>query len=129
MPHRQVQRHYTITARGVGEGVFQIVRTGSNIGMLIPIKTVASKRCRVTRIAMAHCQMQGHHAVTTRGIRKRMRKRIRAGGDIRVFIPVETVASERSRVARIAVSNCQVQGHHAVATRGVSKGVRQAVRA
>ena len=91
--------------------------------MLVPVKTVAGKRRRVARVAVAHRQFQRHHRITTRGVGKGVRQAVRTGCDIRMLVPVKAVASKRCRVARIAVANRQVQRHHRITTRGVGKGV------
>ena len=41
--------------------------------MFVPIKTIAGKGCGIAHVAVAHRQMQGHHAVATARIRERMR--------------------------------------------------------
>ena len=46
-----------------------------------------------------------------------------------MFVPIKTVAGKGRGIAHVAVAHRQFQRHHRVATRGVSKGVRQAVRA
>ena len=82
--------------------------------MLIPVEAVTSNSRRVTRVAMIHRQMQRHHAVTTICVRKRVRKGIRTGSNIRMLIPVEAVTSNSRRVTRVAVIHGQVQGHHTI---------------
>ena len=123
--HCQVQRHHTVTTRGIGKGVFQAVRTGRDIMMFIPVKTVAGKRCRVTRIAMTHRQLQRHQAVTTARTFKHVRQTICTGGDIGVLVPIETVAGEGYGIAIIDISDGQMQGHHTVATGSIGKRVRR----
>ena len=44
-----------------------------------------------------------------------MRQGFCTGGDSMIFVPVETVAGNRCRVACIAVIHSQVQRHHTVA--------------
>ena len=128
MTHRQVQGHHTVATGRIGERMGQAVRAGGDIGMLIPVKTVTSKCRSVARVAMTHRQVQGHHRVATARIRERVRQAVCAGGDVRILIPVETVARERRRVACVAVAHRQVQRHHAVATGCVRERVRQTVR-
>ena len=61
---------------------------------------------------MVNRQVQGHHAVATGCIGKCVGKGIRTGCDVRVLVPVEAVARERRRVARVAVAHRQVQRHY-----------------
>ena len=68
----QVQGHHTVATAGIGERVGEGIRAGGNVRMLVPVEAVARKRRRVARVAVAHRQMQRHHAVTTAGVRKRM---------------------------------------------------------
>ena len=82
--------------------------------MLVPVEAVARKCRCVARVAMIHRQMQRHHAVTTICVRKRVRKGIRTGSNIRMLIPVEAVTCNRRRVTRVAVIHGQVQGHHTI---------------
>ena len=90
----------------------QAVRAGSDVRMFVPIKTIAGKGRGISCVAVAHRQMQRHHAVATGCICKRMRQAVRAGGDVRMFVPVEAITSKCRRVARIAVAHRQVQRHH-----------------
>ena len=61
---------------------------------------------------MTNRQFQRHHRVATAGVGECMRQVVAAGGDVRMLVPVETVACERRRVARVAVANRQFQCHH-----------------
>ena len=125
--HGQVQRHHAVATRGVGKGTRQAVCAGGDVRMFVPIKTIAGKGRGISCVAVAHGQMQRHHAVATGCIRKRMRQAVCAGGDVRVLVPVEAIASERRGIARVAVAHRQVQRHHAVATRGVGERVGKCI--
>ena len=101
MTYRQVQSHHTVAARSIGKRVGKRIRTGGYIRMLVPVETVASNRRGIARVTMAYRQMQSYYAVAATGIGKRVGKRIRAGGNIRVLVPVETITCNRRRIARI----------------------------
>ena len=118
-----MQGHHTVATTGIGERVGKCIRTGCDVRVLVPIKAVACERRRIACIAVAHGQMQRHHAVATTGIGKRVGQRIRTGGDVRVFVPIETVTSKRCCVARITVTNRKMQRHHTVATRCIGEHV------
>ena len=96
--------------------------------VLIPIESIARESCRVARIAMAYRQIQRHHTVTPGSVGKRVLQTVRAGGDVMVLIPIESVARESCRVARIAMAYRQMQRHHTVTPGSVGKRVRQTVR-
>ena len=114
VPHCQVQGHHTITAAGIRERMRQGFRAGGDACMLVPVKTIACKRRGIARTAVIHSQVQRHHAVTAARVRERMRRR--HGRRLRIgrAVPCETVASNRCRVACIAVIHSQVQRHHTV---------------
>jgi hypothetical protein len=58
--------------------------------------------------------MQRHHTVATASVRKGMRQRFRGRGDVRMLVPVVTVARERCRVAGSAVIEGEVKGYQRV---------------
>ncbi len=73
--------------------------------------------------------LQGDHTVTTIRIRECVRQVVAAGSDISMLIPVEEVAGNGGGVARAAMVDGQVQGHHAVTAARVREGMRQVVAA
>ena len=91
--------------------------------MLVPVEAVAGKGSGVASVAVTDGQMQGHHGIAATRVRESMGERLSGFGNVRMLVPVETVASESSSVAGIAVSDGQVQGHHTVAARSVREGV------
>ena len=90
--------------------------------MLVPIKTVARKRRRVARIAVAHRQVQRHHTVAAAGIRKGVRQDFRTRSYIEMLVPVETVASKGCRITRAAMPHRQMQRHHTITAANIGKG-------
>ena len=70
-------------------------------------------------------QMQGHHAVATAHVRESVRRcngrRLRIGR----AVPCETVTIKCRRIACVAISHGQMQGHHTVATTCVRERVRR----
>ena len=91
--------------------------------MLVPIKTVARKRRRVARIAVAHRQVQRHHRITTRGVGKGVRQDFRTRSYIEMLVPVETVASKGCRITRVAMPHRQMQRHHTITAANIGKGM------
>ena len=125
----QVQGYHRIAARGVGEGMRQVVAAGGDVGVLVPVEAAAGEGCRVARVVVADSQVQGHHGVAARGVGEGMRQVVAAGSDVGVFVPVEAAAGEGCRVACVGMADRQVQGHHRVTARGVGEGMRQVVAA
>ena len=83
--HRQVQRHDAVAAGRIGECVRQVIARQCKSRVFIPVKAVAGDGDGVAIVGVIHCQVQGHHRITTTGIHERLR--IVAGLCIDTTIP------------------------------------------
>ena len=104
----QVQGYHAIAAARVREGMRQVVAAGGDVSMLVPVEAVAGNGGRVARAAMVDGQVQGYHAIAAARVREGMRQVVAAGGDVSMLVPVEAVAGNSGRVARVAIVDGQV---------------------
>ena len=119
----QIQCHHRVTTAQARKRVRQTVRAGGDARMFIPVEAVTrSGRC-IPRLALVNRQMQGYHAVAATRARKRVRQTVRAGGDARMLVPVETVTRSGGRVTRLAVVDGQVQSFDRIISRDVGEGM------
>ena len=93
-----MQGHHAVTTICVREGVRQIVATGGDVSMLVPVEAVAGNGGGVARAAVVDRQVQGHHAVAAARVRECVRQVVATGSDISMFIPVEEVAGNSGGV-------------------------------
>ena len=121
--HREVEGDDGVAAGGVREGVGEIIAGGREIRMLVPVEGLADNRRSVTRIAVVHRQVQRYHGVATGNVREGVGERLSGFGDVRMLIPVEAVTGNRRSVARVAVTDGEMQRHHTVAAARVREGV------
>ena len=89
----------------------------------IPCEAIACECSGISSVAVSDSQVQCHHRVATRCIGEGM-----SGSNFRCLsisraIPSEAVACEGSGISSVAVSDCQMQCHHRVATRCVGEGI------
>ena len=113
---RQVQGHHAVAAVRVRECVRQIVATGGDVSMLVPVEAVAGNGRSVTRVAVVDRQVQGHHAVAAVGVREGVRQVVATGGDARMLVPVQAVAGNGRGVTNGCGINREAQCDHRVAT-------------
>ena len=101
-----------------------VLAAGCDISVLVPVEGVANHSVGITGVTVIDSQMQGHHRVAPRNICKRVSRRNYWRFVVCFAVPGELVTGYRVGVACVAVTDGQMQRHHGIAARSVSKRKR-----